>query len=64
MIEEHIKNTDSKYVADILKNFDRSQFFKVLPNDYAKIIELIKMYKDSGSTNPELDAFNKFVEVR
>ncbi|MCR5349964.1 MAG: glutamate synthase large subunit [Acholeplasmatales bacterium] len=64
ILKEHIENTNSKYVKGILDNFDKSKFFKVLPNDYAKIISLISKYKTEGSLNPELDAFNKFVEVK
>ena len=30
----------------------------------AKIISFIDEFKKSGSNNPELDAFNKFMEVR
>ena len=31
---------------------------------YAKIMEFIELAKKNGSLNPELDAFNKFMEVR
>ena len=33
-------------------------------NDYAKIMEFISEFKKQGSTNPELDAFNKLMEER
>jgi glutamate synthase (NADPH/NADH) large chain len=64
IIKEHISHTNSKYAKNILANFKKEEFFKVLPNDYAKIIELISYYKNEGSESPELDAFNKFMEGR
>ena len=64
ILNEHIQHTNSKYVKAILKDFDKKKFFKVLPNDYAKIVELISDFRKKGSSNPELDAFNKFMEVR
>ncbi|MCR5231598.1 MAG: glutamate synthase large subunit [Acholeplasmatales bacterium] len=62
IIKEHISHTNSKYAKNILDSFNKKDFFKVLPNDYAKIIELISYYKNTGSESPELDAFNKFME--
>ncbi len=62
ILAEHILHTDSSYVKGILKNFKKEDFLKVLPKDYAKIIELISYYKKNGSNSPELDAFNKFME--
>jgi len=64
ILKNHISHTNSKYVSNILKNFNKDDFIKVLPNDYAKIMKFIDEYKKSGSLNPELDAFNKFMEVR
>ena len=64
ILNNHIKHTNSKYVKNILKNFDKDSFIKVLPNDYAKIVKYIKEFKNAGSLNPELDAFNKFMGVR
>ena len=64
ILKNHITHTNSKYVSNILKNFNKDDFIKVLPNDYAKIMKFIDEYKKSGSANPELDAFNKFMEVR
>ena len=64
ILKNHIAHTNSKYVSNILKNFNKDDFIKVLPNDYAKIMKFIDEYKKSGSANPELDAFNKFMEVR
>ena len=64
ILKNHINHTNSKYVKDILKNFKKNDFIKVLPNDYAKIIEFISEFKKQGSTNPELDAFNELMEVR
>ncbi len=64
ILNDHIKHTNSKYVLNILKNFNKDDFIKVLPNDYAKIVNYISRYKKEGSLNPELDAFNKFMEER
>lgn len=64
ILKNHIAHTNSKYVSNILKNFDKDNFIKVLPNDYAKIMQFIDEFKLKGSDNPELDAFNKFMEVR
>jgi len=64
ILNNHISHTNSKYVKNILKNFNKDDFIKVLPNDYAKIKEFIEEFKNNGSANPELDAFNKFMEVR
>ena len=62
ILEEHISHTDSAYVKNILAKFNKNDFLKVLPKDYAKIVELIGYYKAQGSIAPELDAFNKFME--
>ena len=64
ILKNHIHHTNSKYVKDILKNFNKNDFIKVLPNDYAKIMEFISEFKKQGSANPELDAFNKLMEER
>ena len=64
MMEKHIAYTDSKYVKNLLAKFDRDNFIKVLPRDYAKIVAYISEFKKSGSMTPELDAFNKFMGVK
>jgi glutamate synthase (NADPH/NADH) large chain len=64
LMNNHIKYTESKYVKNILDNFDSEKFFKILPNDYAVIKKLIAEFESKGSSNPKLDAFNKFLEVK
>jgi glutamate synthase (NADPH/NADH) large chain len=64
ILRKHIAHTDSTYVKNILDTFNPKDFLKVLPKDYAKIIEYIRYFKQNGSENPELDAFNRFMEVR
>lgn len=64
LMNNHIKYTESKYVKNILDNFNSDEFFKILPNDYAVIKKLIAEFESKGSANPKLDAFNKFLEVK
>ncbi|MGM9969667.1 MAG: glutamate synthase large subunit [Anaeroplasma sp.] len=64
MLNKHIQHTESKVAKQILDNFDSSSFFKVLPNDYARIMSFIEEAKIKGSTNPLMDAFNKAMEVK
>ena len=64
LLNNHIKYTNSEYAANLLYSFDSKDYFKVLPNDYAKITKYISEFKNMGSIDPELDAFNKFMEVR
>ena len=64
LIKNHIQHTNSEYAKNLLYNFDSKDYFKVLPNDYAKVIKYIEEFKQKGSKNPELDAFNKFMEER
>lgn len=64
MMNKHIEHTKSTYVINELRNFNKAEYIKVLPNDYAKIIDLIEKFKLSGDTNPELSAFNKFMEAK
>lgn len=64
LLKNHIQHTNSEYAKNLLYNFDSKDYFKVLPNDYAKVIKYIEEFKQKGSKNPELDAFNKFMEVR
>lgn len=64
LLANHIKYTNSEYVENLLYNFDPKDYFKVLPNDYAKILSYIEEAKKAGESNPELYAFNKFTGVR
>lgn len=62
MMKKHVEHTNSSYVSGLLDAFDKKDYFKVIPNDYQKIIGLIEEFKLKGSINPELDAFNTFME--
>ncbi|KDA37141.1 glutamate synthase, partial [Campylobacter jejuni K5] len=46
MIENHIAYTNSKKAKDILEKFDKKDFFKVMPRDYEKMLEMIELCKD------------------
>ena len=54
----------SKIANKILSDFNESNFFKVLPNDYAKIMSLIKDFEKANSKDPLMDAFTKAMEVK
>ncbi len=62
LMAEHVKRTSSKKVANLIETFDKDDYFKVLPNDYAKMVSLIKKHTANGDSNPELAAFNEFME--
>ena len=64
LLTSHIKYTNSEYVSNLLYNFDPKDYFKVLPNDYAKIINYMEEAKKIGNDDPELYAFNKFTGVK
>lgn len=64
ILNKHILHTKSKYVKKLVDNFDASNFFKVLPNDYAKIMKYIEEAKKKNSEDPLMDAFNKAMGVR
>lgn len=57
MIKKFVKYTDSKIAKTILKNFNAEDFVKLMPRDYKNMTDLILKYKDSGSKDPEYDAF-------
>ena len=64
LLAKHIKYTNSEYAENLLYNFDPKDYFKVLPNDYAKILSYMEEAKENGISDPELYAFNKFTGVR
>ena len=64
LLKKHISYTDSKIANKILSDFNESNFFKVLPNDYAKIMSLIKDFEKANSKDPLMDAFTKAMEVK
>jgi glutamate synthase (NADPH/NADH) large chain len=64
LLANHIKYTNSEYVSNLLYNFDPKDYFKVLPNDYAKILSYMEEAKNLGIEDSELYAFNKFTGVK
>lgn len=62
LINEHIALTGSKRAKDILENFDKKDFFKVMPRDYAKMLDELKRCKDEK--DPELAAFLKITKAK
>ncbi|ELD3961829.1 glutamate synthase large subunit, partial [Campylobacter coli] len=60
MIENHIAYTNSKKAKDILEKFDKKDFFKVMPRDYEKMLEMIELCKDEE--DPSLAAFLKITQ--
>ena len=64
LLTNHIKYTGSEYVSNLLYNFDPKDYFKVLPNDYAQILEYMEEAKELGVEDQELYAFNKFTGVK
>ncbi len=64
LLEKHIHHTESKVAKQILDHFDTSNFFKVLPKDYAKIMQFIEEAQLAGSKDPLMEAFTKAMEVR
>ncbi|CDF14172.1 glutamate synthase (Ferredoxin) [Eubacterium sp. CAG:581] len=61
MIEEHVKATDSPKGKEILDNFDEyvSKFKKILPNDYAKMMQTMYAMEEKGMTpeQAKIEAF-------
>ena len=55
LINEHIALTGSKRAKDILENFDKKDFFKVMPDE-------LKRCKDEK--DPELAAFLKITKAK
>ena len=61
MIEEHVKATDSPKGKEILDNFDEyvPKFKKILPNDYAKMMQTMYAMEEKGMTpeQAKIEAF-------
>ncbi len=55
VIKEHIAYTGSKRASEILAKFDKKDFFKVMPSDYARMLEMLELCKNEPQ--PELAAF-------
>lgn len=64
LIEKHYDYTNSQVAKDILDDFEHqvTLFKKVVPHDYAHMIELISSYEQQGLTNEQakVEAFNAF----
>ena len=56
-IKQHVQATSSKKAAQILRKFDKNQFFKVMPRNYELMLNTIKEMKNKK--DPVLSAFLK-----
>ncbi|WP_307983737.1 glutamate synthase large subunit [uncultured Helicobacter sp.] len=54
-LERHITYTESNKAKQVLKYFDKNDFFKVLPRDYERALKALEACKNKE--NPELAAF-------
>lgn len=65
LIEEHLKNTDSKRAKTILDNFDEylPKFKKIIPHDYKKMMSAIAAMEEKGLTSEQaqIEAFYQIV---
>ena len=64
LMKKHIKYTSSIYVKNILSSFNKEDFFKIIPNDFAQITSYIKEFRLLNHPQPDPAAFNKFMEVK
>lgn len=55
LIDEHIKHTESSYVKALREKFKAKDFFKIMPRDYAKMLENLKFC--AKEKDPALAAF-------
>ncbi|SFD34936.1 glutamate synthase large subunit [Clostridium uliginosum] len=66
LIEEHVENTGSHKGNKILSNFDteKSNFIKIIPKDYKKVLETVEKYKNLGCDDEEalIKAFQEIKE--
>jgi glutamate synthase (ferredoxin) len=55
MIEKHVKYTKSKSGARVLSRWEEMvpKFAKVLPNDYARVLEALKRVEETGISGEE-----------
>ena len=65
LIEEHVNATGSPKGNKILFNFEseKSNFIKIIPRDYKKVIETVEKYKNLGCDNDEA-LIKAFYEVK
>ena len=59
-IQRHINYTNSKKARGILDQFDKKDFFKIMPRDYEKMLKHLESFK--GDKEQELKAFEKFIQ--
>lgn len=61
MLESHIAYTGSKKAKEVLERFNKNDFFKILPRDYAVAMRALEESKNEP--NPELAAFEKITKM-
>ena len=48
LLKNHSDYTNSEYASNLLYSFDPKDYFKVLPNDYAVIMNYIEEFRRRG----------------
>lgn len=59
-IQKHINYTNSKKARGILDQFDKKDFFKIMPRDYEKMLKHLESFK--GDKEQELKAFERVIQ--
>ncbi|EGK8000184.1 glutamate synthase large subunit [Campylobacter upsaliensis] len=59
-IQRHINYTNSKKARGILDQFDKKDFFKIMPRDYEKMLKHLESFK--GDKEQELKAFERVMQ--
>ncbi|EAI9053313.1 glutamate synthase large subunit [Campylobacter upsaliensis] len=59
-IQRHINYTNSKKARGILDQFDKKDFFKIMPRDYEKMLKHLESFK--GDKEQELRAFERVMQ--
>ncbi|EAK0464892.1 glutamate synthase large subunit [Campylobacter upsaliensis] len=59
-IQRHINYTNSKKARGILDQFDKKDFFKIMPRDYEKMLKHLESFK--GDKDQELKAFERVIQ--
>jgi len=62
LIDAHIKHTNSSYVKALRAKFKSKNFFKIMPRDYAKMLENLKFC--AKEKDPALAAFLKITKAK
>jgi glutamate synthase (NADPH/NADH) large chain len=65
LLEEHLKETSSPLAGMILSGFDQeiANFVKVLPRDYAKVMEIQQQARELGYEPDGQEIWTKILEV-